>query len=154
MKKIIAIVLSILTLTLVCTGCKPKVDPYEGLYGVYNMVESGTEVYNDGEWLITGVPYDVAVYIENTKAQTGKTITITKEKLKFSGGSIELEIDYRIPSIDYIYFDNTIEGGYFPFDKIRVDSFEIKTPTVYQFVTYDEKTIDGKLYIIYFFYLK
>ena len=108
MKKVLAVMLSILTLTLVCTGCKPKVDPYEGLYGVYNMVESGTEIYKNGQRLMPGERVEALVdYIIDIEKQAGKTIEITKEKIKFSGGSVEVELEHNLKGSN-IYYDRDL----------------------------------------------
>ena len=158
MKKVLAVVLCILTLTFAATGCTPTEDPYEGLYGVYNMVEKGTEVYSGGEWLITGVPYDVAVYIADIKTQAGKTIEITKDKIKFSGGTLgTMEFDYWHRYRHDIAFDRDIAIGLgfdFFMGEVLIADFKFDDGTIYQLETRAYPKIDGVEYYIRFFYLK
>ena len=155
MKKIIAIMLSVLTLTLVCTGCKPKVDPYEGLYGTYNMVENGTEVYSGGNSLHPDWwPKAIDDYIADIKEKAGKTIEITKDKIKFSGGSVEVELEHNLKGSN-IYYDRDLARSLgLNFFMSSVEFVTFKNDTIYQLETHEYPTIDGIEYYIRFFYLK
>ena len=155
MKKVLAFILCILTLTFAATGCKPKVDPYEGLYGTYNMVVDGTEVYSGGKQIIDGVPHDVAVYLEGIKTQAGKTIEITKEKIKFSGGSIEAEFDYWRTG-PYLFVDRDIAeslGFDFFLGQVGIETFRVDGEIVYQLCAREYPVINEVKYSIHFFYV-
>jgi len=163
MKKVLAVTLIIFILIGGILGCKkPKEpDPHEGLYGTYVMMEKRIEIYFKTVTYVVekssihvskfsdDVNAELKAFITDVIDKAGDTIAIYKDKkIKFSGGSMEREFDYKFTYSWRIFFDN----DYFPFYAVECDKWISYTPPIYQLETRTSIRIDKELYSIHFFY--
>jgi hypothetical protein len=165
-KKFLAVLFILVVLGGGIVGCKKQgPDPHEGLYGTYKMVSfenGGVEILYKGNTCETNSPAGITFFssevnaelnsfINEVIAQAGDTIAIYKNgKIRFSGGSMEREVDYEF----YYSWSIDFERTDFPFYFVRCDTFKwgYQWPPVYQLETRKSFDIDEETYMIHFYY--